>query len=122
MKKYTIIFWITTILIFITQGPMELLMFRTPESLAGIAHLGYPLYFLNMLVFFKVLGALVLVIPAVPSRVKEWAYAGFMIDFLAAAISMIAVDGFTAGVIAPTIAIIILILSYVSYHKIHSTK
>ncbi len=122
MKKYIITFWVTTILIFITQGPMELLMFKSPESLAGIAHLGYPMYFLNMLVFFKVLGVLALIIPQVPKRIKEWAYAGFMFDFLAAAISMVAVDGFTPGIIAPIIAIIILGLSYISYHKIHSTK
>lgn len=122
MKKYTIIFWITTILIFITQGPMELLMFRSQESLANIAHLGYPVYFLYMLVFFKALGALALIIPAVPKRIKEWAYAGFMIDFLAAGISIVAVDGFTPNIIAPIIAIVILILSYISYHKIQDSK
>ena len=48
----------------------------------GVSHLGYPEYFGNAFVIFKVLGALVLLIPQVPNRIKEWAYAGFALDFV----------------------------------------
>jgi len=79
--------------------------------------LGYPAYFGNMLVVFKVAGALALMIPQVPRRVKEWAYAGFAFDFIAAAVSLTAVDGVGFLTFFPLIFLVLLILSYISYHK-----
>ncbi len=68
---------------------------QTELARQGILHLGYPPYFGNALVVFKVLGALALIIPPVPKRFKELAYAGFLFDFLFASISHFVVDGFT---------------------------
>ena len=117
MKKYTIIFWITTSLIFLLEGVLPALTSQSEMSIQGITHLGYPVYFVGMLTVFKVLGALALIIPQVPRRVKEWAYAGFMIDFLSAFISIWIVDGIGASLALPLVAIVILVLSYLSYHK-----
>jgi len=122
MKKYKIMFWVTTGLIFLTQGVMEVLMLNNESAKAGIIHLGYPAYFFTMLVAFKALGALALIIPKVPSRIKEWAYAGFTFDFIAAFISIWAVDGFNANLIAPVIGLFILYISYTSYHKMIGNK
>ena len=94
---------------------------QTELAKEGIRHLGYPEYFGNALVVFKVLGALILVIPKLPKRLKEWAYAGFTFDFLFASISNTAVDGFSFNTIFPLIVLAILMVSYVYYHKIHST-
>ena len=47
----------------------------------GIRHLGYPEYFGNTLVVFKILGVLAVIIPQVPKRIKEWACAGIAFDF-----------------------------------------
>ena len=77
MKKAKIIFWITTIIIFLFEGVMPALTSQTEMAKEGIRHLGYPEYFGNALVVFKILGVLILVIPQIPNRVKEWAYAGF---------------------------------------------
>jgi hypothetical protein len=71
-----------------------------------------------MLTVFKVLGTLSLIIPKVPARIKEWAYACFAIDFIAASVSHWAVDGFGGEAIFPLIVLLILIGSYVSYHKL----
>lgn len=120
MKKYKIMFWVTTGLIFLTQGVMEVLMINNEGAKAGIVHLGYPAYFFTMLVVFKVLGSLALIIPKIPSRIKEWAYAGFGIDFIAAFISLWAVDGFNAQLIMPIFAFVVLYISYNSYHKMNS--
>jgi uncharacterized membrane protein YphA (DoxX/SURF4 family) len=122
MKKYKIIFWLTTGLIFVTQGVMELFMLQNEKAVQGIVHLGYPAYFFTMLVVFKVLGVLALVIPQVPVRVKEWAYAGFGIDFVAAIVSVSVVDGFGGDAIAAVIAMVVLLGSYISYHKLQSAK
>ncbi len=119
MKKYKIIFWITTGLIFLLEGVMSALTGHTEMSIQGITHLGYPLYFVTIIVVFKVLGSLALIIPQIPPRVKEWAYAGFGFDFLCAFISIWIVDGFSGALALPVVAIVILVLSYISYHKLH---
>ena len=57
------IFWITTIIIFLFEGVMPALTSQTELAKEGIKHLGYPEYFGNALVIFKILGVLILVIP-----------------------------------------------------------
>ena len=84
MKKDTIIFWTATTIIALMEGVMPALTSQTELAKEGIRHLGYPEYFGNALVVFKVLGVLALVIPQIPKRVKEWAYAGFFFDLILA--------------------------------------
>jgi hypothetical protein len=121
MKKDKIIFWTTTILIFLFEGVMPALTSQTEMAKQGISHLGYPEYFGNALVIFKVLGTLALVIPAVPKRFKEWAYAGFIFDFLFASISHFSVDGLGFEGFFPLIVLAILMVSYTYYHKLQKT-
>ncbi len=116
-KTNNIIFWVTTTIIFLFEGVMPALTSQTEMAKEGIRHLGYPDYFIPMLTVFKVLGTLSLIIPKVPSRIKEWAYACFAIDFIAASVSHSAIDGFGGEAIFPLIVFLILIGSYVTYHK-----
>ena len=118
MKKAKIIFWTTTILIFLFEGVMPALTSQSEMAKEGLRHLGYPQYFGNALVVFKVLGVLALVIPQVPNRVKEWAYAGFAFDFIFASISHFAVDGIDFQGFFPLIILAILMISYIYHHKI----
>lgn len=122
MKKDKIIFWTATIIIALLEGVMPALTSQTELAKEGIRHLGYPEYFGNALVVFKILGVLVLVVPQVPKRVKEWAYAGFAFDFIFAAISHGAVDGVNGQTLFPIVVLAILIVSYVYHHKINSQK
>jgi hypothetical protein len=66
-----------------------------------------------------VLGALALIIPAVPKRIKEWAYAGFGFDFMWAFISYVIVDGINANLVLPVVCMAVLIWSYKYYHKLN---
>src|SRR5579871_702325 len=116
MKTNKIIFWTTTVIIFLFEGVMPALTSQTELAKEGIRHLGYPQYFGVMLTIFKVLGAVVLIVPKAPSRIKEWAYAGFAIDFIAACVSHWATDGFGGQTIFPVIVLGILAASYVYYH------
>jgi hypothetical protein len=100
MKKNKIIFWIATGLIFLFEGVMPALTGHSEMAKQGIMHLGYPEYFVTMLVIFKVLGSLALIIPQVPARLKEWAYAGLMFNMISASISNGVVDGLGAGVVS----------------------
>jgi hypothetical protein len=118
MKKAKMIFWITTIIIFLFEGVMPALTSQSELAKEGIRHLGYPEYFGNALVIFKILGVLILVIPTIPKNVKEWAYAGFGFDFIFASISHFAVDGVNFQSFFPLIFLVILGISYHYYHQI----
>ncbi len=122
MKKDKIIYWTTTIVLFLMEGVMPALTSQTELAKQGISHLGYPAYFGNALVVFKVLGALSLVIPQVPKRLKEFAYAGFTFNFLFASISHFAVDGIGFQSFFPLIFLVILWISYTYYNKVYSPK
>ena len=119
MKGAKITFWITTGILFLFEGLMPALTGNSEMAKEGIRHLGYPEYFGLVLVVFKVLGSLVLIIPQAPKRVKEWAYAGFAIEFICAFISHVAVDGLNPMATGPVIALVILAASYLSYHKLN---
>lgn len=120
MKKEKIIFWSATVLIFLFEGVMPAFTSQTEVAKEGIRHLGYPEYFGNALVVFKVLGALALIIPQIKGRLKEWVYAGFTFDFIFASISHTAIDGFGFQSIFPLIVLGILAVSYVYYHKLNN--
>jgi hypothetical protein len=122
MKKQKILFWITTGIIFIMEGLIPAFTSQTELAKEGIRHLGYPEYFGNALIVFKVLGALSLIIPQMPKRVKEWAYAGFAFDFIFASISHFAIDGMNFQSFFPLIFLAILATSYISFHKINSNN
>lgn len=79
--------------------------------------LGYPHYFVILLIIFKAAGALVILLPSIPSLLKEWAYAGFSFVFIFAFISHIITEGFTLKLIFPLIILEILMVSYWSYHR-----
>src|SRR3954469_13685700 len=119
MKTTKISYWAATIIIFLLEGLMPALTSNTELAKQGITHLGYPDYFRVMLTIFKIIGAIVLILPAIKGRFKEWAYVGFAINFICAAASHAIVDGFGGQFIFPIVALAILIASYVSYHKMN---
>lgn len=119
-KTTKIIFWTTTTIIFLMEGVIPALTSQTELAKEGIRHLGYPDYFGTALVVFKILGALALIIPQVPKRIKEWAYTGFGFNFIFACISHVVVDGLDFQSFFPLIILGILIASYISFHKLQN--
>jgi hypothetical protein len=122
MKTTKISYCATTIIIFLLDGLMPALTSNTELAKQGISHLGYPDYFRVMLTVFKIAGAIVLIVPQVKTRFKEWAYVGFGINFIAAAASHWVVDGFGGDVIFPLVAFVLLAVSYVCYHKLYDKE
>ena len=118
MKKTKIAFWIATSIIFFWCGILTIVFFGSEESKAGMAHYGYPPYFGPMVHVFSIIGAAVLVLPFAPARLKEWAYAGFTLNFIGASVSNWAVDGFSFQVVFPLLFFVPLAVSYVQYHKL----
>ena len=122
MKKNKITYWFTTSIIFLLEGVMPALTSQSKLAKEGISHLGYPVYFGNALIVFKVLGALILIIPKLPRKLKELAYAGFTFNFLFASISHGAVDGVNIQTFFPLIVLAILATSYYNYTKLNTNN
>ncbi len=118
MKKDKIIFWVATVFIFLFEGVMPALTGHTELAKQGVSHLGFPDYFRVELNIFKILGSLAIIIPQVPARVKEWAYAGLGITMISAFIGHWAVDGVNGQTFFPLVILAILVVSYVYYHKL----
>ena len=117
-KRNKRLYWTATGIIVLFDGVVPALTSNTELAVTGIRHLGYPDYFRTLLTLFKVAGAAVLVLPMIPARVKEWAYAGFAFSMIAAFVSHWAVDGVHVQTFFPLFIMAILATSYVFYHKL----
>ena len=116
MKIKSIVYWTMTILVALpigSGGIAQMGQFHAnPHGVVPI--LGYPMYFFAILGFWKVLGAIAIVVPRFP-RLKEWAYAGIFFDLTGAAASCAAVGGYGAygfHVIAPLILTAFMVTSW----------
>jgi uncharacterized membrane protein YphA (DoxX/SURF4 family) len=119
MKKTNIAYWIFTIIFaawmlfssygFVINGPDAVKLMHD--------QLGYPNYITPFIGWMKILGVIAILIPGFP-RIKEWAYAGLMIDLVGATYSFIALGGeFMGGVIFMVVTMAIGFASYFLYHK-----
>ncbi len=91
----TAAYWIITpLLVFAIGSGGVAELAHLPANVGGIVHvLGYPPYVLTILGFWKVLGAIALLVPRFP-RLKEWAYAGIFFNVTGAAASHAAVGDY----------------------------
>ncbi len=118
MKVVNIFYWICTGLICaLMLFSAYTSIFTTPEAIKFMHDsLGYPVYIIPFLGVAKVLGVIALLVPGFP-RLREWAYAGFVIDLVGAFYSVVKTGGH-AGDLAPFIVFFALIAgSYILYHK-----
>lgn len=116
-KTWNIIYFITTILIsaaFLFGGYSELAGLESGKQL--FVHLGYPMYLLYILGVAKILGVIGIWQKFSPA-LREWAYAGIVINLLGAISSHIFVgDGF--GAYGPaTGMLVVALLSYTAMKK-----
>ena len=124
MKKTKIIFWVSTVFIFLFEGimPLGTLLFAPQYVNLGTKPLGYPDYFAVTLIIFKFLGVLTILLPSMPGRLKEWAYAGITFNLLFAIISHAVVDGNIGFILTPVAIMAILALSYFSGRKMQTAR
>jgi uncharacterized membrane protein YphA (DoxX/SURF4 family) len=112
MNVRNVAYWGTTGLVgvgFAVGGLSDLA--RSPEIVAAMSHLGYPVYFLTILGAWKLLGAAALLAPRFP-RLKEWAYAGMFFDLTGAAASHAASSDPVAKVVTPLVLLALVIGSW----------
>jgi uncharacterized membrane protein YphA (DoxX/SURF4 family) len=88
----TIGYWVTTALLALGFGGGGVTdLVASPESVKFYGDLGYPAYLLTFFGIAKLLGVVTILAPRLP-RLKEWAYAGIVIDLLGAIWSHIAMN------------------------------
>jgi hypothetical protein len=118
MKVQKIIYWVSTSLLVLGMCATFFNYFFNPSFKTIFAHLGFPDWFRIELGLAKLLGAIAVAVPLVPRRVKEWAYFGFFISFSSAIIAHYHAGDPVFNMVAPSIMALILVVSYVSYHKV----
>jgi len=120
MKKDKIIYWISTGLI----GAMMIFSgysyFTYPQIADSFKHIGFPNFFRVELGTAKIIGALVLLIPQIPTKIKEWAYARFIITFISAAIAHINIGDPNRAIITPLVMLAILLVSNFYMSKVNT--
>jgi hypothetical protein len=119
MKKNQIIYWATTGLFCLMMAFSASQYFMNPEMAEGFKKIGFPDFFRIELGVAKLLGVLALLIPMVPNKIKEWAYAGFGIVLISAAVAHISVpdENTMKAVISVVVFGIVLAVSNIYLYK-----
>jgi hypothetical protein len=106
-----VVYWTSTLLVSVASALAAIsYLTAAPQAVAAFTHVGYPQQLRVMLGIAKPLGAVVLLIPGVPT-IKEWAYAGFGFAWIAAFVAhYLAGDGPMA--FAPLVLLVVLGISY----------
>jgi len=110
MKR--VAYWVCTglVVFFIGSGGLAYVM-RVPDVVAGVVALGFPVYFIVLLGVWKVLGSIAILVPGFP-LIKEWAYAGIMIDLTGAAVASMATGGAWWHAAAPLLIAVLVVASW----------
>ena len=127
-RKDRIIYWTTTgivsaVMVFSIINFTFLQGVPFPEG--GFVHLHLPNYFRIELTIAKTLGVLALLIPSVPTKIKEFAYFGFGITLISASIAHFSVGDASRSVLFildPLGFFIVLVVSYVYFEKLRAQK
>src|ERR1700730_11162860 len=119
MKKIKITYWTTTGLVALMMIYSAYAYLTQPMVNQAFQHLGYPSYFRVELAIAKLAGADLLLAPD-RSRSKEWLYDGFKFVFISAFIAHAASADPVMARITPLIFLVLLIVSYFTYHKMQN--
>jgi len=122
MNKLKIIYWIITgVFIYWMYDPTISSAFSYDYAVDFFTkRLGFPKYFLVYTGITKLLGLVALLIPGFP-KIKEWIYAGFTFDLVAAIYSLIAIGMPVISLWPQTLALVLLAGSYICFHKIQNS-
>jgi hypothetical protein len=117
MKTTKIIYWISTgIICLFSLGAVQM---NSQMAIDGANHLLIPRYLGLEVSIGQLIGLVLLIVPAVPKRFKEWAYVGFGIMYITALVAHIAVgDPFIPFGLMAVVFFGLLLTSYISFHKL----
>jgi hypothetical protein len=117
-KAITILFWTFTALFCLEMcftAYYELL----PQGAQAFTRLGFPGgYFRFELSLAKLAGVAVLLIPRIPERLKEWAYAGFAINLVSAMIAHASISDRPLAFVPSMLTSVLWTVSYFSWRRL----
>lgn len=116
MKTTKIIYWVTTSIICLFASTAVFM--NSEMAIEGTKHLGIPRWLGLEVSISQLVGLVLLIVPAVPARIKEWAYVGFGILYITAAIAHIAIGDPINNTIMAIVFFGLLLTSYTSFHKL----
>ena len=121
MKTTKIIYWVSTsIICLFSLGAIQM---NSQMAIDGANHLLIPRYLGIEVSIGQLIGLVLLIVPAVPARFKEWAYVGFGIMYITAINAHIAVgDPFIPYGLMGLIFFGLLLCSYICFHKLQIVK
>ena len=92
-----------------------------PQAAEAFARLGYTAASFRLeLSWAKVLGVGVLLIPMVPARLKEWAYAGFAINLVSAILAHFSIADRPQAFIPSTTTSVLWCVSYYLWRRMQA--
>ncbi len=117
-KSTKVIYWISTSLLalFILPG---IFFINSPMAQEGMTHMQIPQWLGTTVGIGQFIGGLILIIPKLPIRLKEWGYTAIGIVYISAFIGHIYLDGIGRDAITAAILFTVLLISYITYHKIY---
>ena len=117
LKRNKIVYWVSTGL-FCAFLLLTSISYLTDPKFADIfRHLGFPQYFRIELAIAKIIGILILLIPPISTKYKEWAYVGFGITLFSGFIAHLNSGDPFGYAINVLVWFIVLIISYICWHK-----
>jgi hypothetical protein len=123
-RATTIVYWIVTALFCLEMSftaYYELL--RLPEAAQAFARLGFSASSFRVeLSWAKVAGVLALLLPMLPARIKEWAYAGFAINLVSALIAHLSIGDRPAALAPSAITSVLWGFSYFFWLRLRATS
>ena len=120
MKTTRIIYWVTTSIICLFAS--SAIFMNSEMAKEGTAHVGIPRWLGLEISIGQLIGLVLLIVPMVPARVKEWAYVGFGILYISAVVAHLAVGDPLGNTIMAIVFFGLLITSYVNFHKLQKAK
>jgi hypothetical protein len=120
MKRTKILYWATTSIICLFASTA--IFMNSEMAKEGTQHVGIPRWLGVEISIGQLIGLVLLIVPAVPARFKEWAYVGFGIMYLSAINAHIAVGDPISSSIMAVVFFGLLLTSYMSFHKLQEAK
>lgn len=121
-RTISVLFWIFTALFCLEMcftAYYELL----PQGYLAFARLGFPNgVFRFELSLAKLAGAVVLLVPMIPARLKEWAYAGFAINLVSAVIAHASIGDRPLAFVPSTLTGILWAISYFCWRRVQAQR
>jgi putative oxidoreductase len=121
-KAVTILFWVFTAL-FCLEMSFTAYYEMTSQGAQAFARLGFPnRYFPIELSLAKLAGVAILLVPMVPARLKEWAYAGFAINLLSAVIAHLSISDRPLAFVPSMLTSVLWTISYLSWRRMQAAS